>query len=134
MLARLRAARGDEHGVELVEYAFTLLILLTVVLMIVEFGLIAFSYNTINDAAREACRWGVVGKRSDEQLANVEGHALFVTRAAGLRDAAVTTDAIKLGTDRLQVTVTYDMPMIPLLSDTAIIRLTARSTKRIELD
>ncbi len=130
MLARVRS----ERGVELVEFAFTCLILLTVLFAIIEFGLIAFSYDTISDAAREACRWGVVAKRSEEQLARVEAHALDVTHEAGLSDAAVSTDAIKLGTDRLQVTVTYDMPMIPLLSNRATIRLTARSTKRIELD
>lgn len=60
MLLRLRRNEGQE----LVEYAFVFLILMTLILGIIEFGVVIFTQNSMSNVAREGARWAVV-RRSD---------------------------------------------------------------------
>jgi Flp pilus assembly protein TadG len=48
-----------EHGATLVEYALVLLVFLTLILGIMEFGRVIFIYNTLANATREGARYGI---------------------------------------------------------------------------
>jgi hypothetical protein len=129
MLSWLRRERGQD----LLEYALVLPVLALLLFGIMEFALIFFSYNTINDAAREAARWGVIidaGAFRDH--VDIEDRAREVTDAAGLSGvipvATVDTDA-----KTVRVVVTYDMPLVTRIMGSPSVHLQAVSTKRIEV-
>ena len=62
-----------ERGQELVEFALVIPVVMMVIMAILEFGMLIFSYNTISNAAREGARYGSV----------------FPTDSAGIEDAAL---------------------------------------------
>jgi hypothetical protein len=126
-----------ERGQDLVEFALVLPLLLLVVLSVVEFALLFFSYNTINEAARYAARWGVVVEAGFYRTApDIEDKALEVTDAAGL--SGVDPDAtVDLTAKTVRVEVRYAMPLlnpIALVTGSPSIPLRAVSTKRIEVE
>ncbi len=55
--------RRDE-GQELVEYAIVFIVLMTLTLGIIEFGIVLFTQNSLSNAAREGARWAVVRRSS----------------------------------------------------------------------
>jgi Flp pilus assembly protein TadG len=58
---RLRQLRRKgEQGVGLVEYAFILIIFLTLILGISGFGQMLYVYHAVNNAAKEGTRWAAV--------------------------------------------------------------------------
>lgn len=66
-----------ESGQELVEYAMILPLLLLLLLGIIEFSIIIFSYDTIANAAREGARVAIIPAASDaEVMAAVLSRAL----------------------------------------------------------
>jgi hypothetical protein len=88
---RLRCAtkRSAERGTTLVEQALVLVLFLTVVFAIIDFGRALYTYHFVSNAAREATRWASVrgnacnapdcpAKPSDVQtyVANVSGLGL----------------------------------------------------------
>ena len=50
----------DDRGQELVEYAIVFIVLMTLVLGVIEFGIIVFTQNSLSNAAREGARFAVV--------------------------------------------------------------------------
>ena len=56
MFAQLKRNEGQE----LVEYAFVFIMLMTLILGIIEFGVIVFTQNSMSNVAREGARWAVV--------------------------------------------------------------------------
>lgn len=56
---RLRASRG-EQGSSLVETAFSMIILLTVIFGVIEICLAVYSYHFLSEAAREGTRYAIV--------------------------------------------------------------------------
>jgi len=58
--AGLRPAVRDEAGATLVETAFSLVVLLTLLFGIMQFGLVLYSYHFISEAAREGTRYAIV--------------------------------------------------------------------------
>lgn len=55
------AMRGDNRGAALVEFAIVVLLLLTLVFGIIEFGLLMKDYMVLNQAAREGARSASLG-------------------------------------------------------------------------
>ncbi|MDC8758020.1 TadE/TadG family type IV pilus assembly protein [Janthinobacterium fluminis] len=58
-------AQRRRRGSYLVEFSLVLTLLLVIVFGIVNFGLAAWSYNTLSEAAREGARYGSVLGNSD---------------------------------------------------------------------
>ncbi len=99
MLARLRR----EHGQDLVEYAVILPILLLLLLGIVEFSMIVFSYNTIGDAAR-----GGRAIRRDPPYDTTGVDAAARRLTTGLNPAWLTVSRTLPGGNLIRVEVTYN--------------------------
>ena len=59
-LKRLGALARDEDGQNLVEFALLLPVLLYILMGIIQFGFIFAAYLTLNNAVREAARWGSI--------------------------------------------------------------------------
>src|SRR5262249_53550139 len=63
--ARLRSnPRGAQRGSSLVEQAVVLVILLTILFAIIDFGRALYTYHFVSNAAREATRWASVRSSS----------------------------------------------------------------------
>jgi Flp pilus assembly protein TadG len=58
--ARRQLRRKGEHGSSLVEYAFILIIFLTLIFGISGFGHMLYVYHAVNNAAKEGTRWAAV--------------------------------------------------------------------------
>ena len=127
MLARLRR----EHGQDLVEYAIILPILLLLLLGILEFAMIVFSYNTIGDAAREGARYGVI---HPTDTAGIDTAARRLT--TGLNPAWLTINRSLPGGNFVRVEVTYDAHLVTGLIAGVLgqptMRLRAVATMQIE--
>jgi Flp pilus assembly protein TadG len=92
-LRRNDAKRRPERGATLVEQALVLVLFLTVVFAIIDFGRALYTYHFVSNAAREATRWASVrgtactapdcpAKPGDVQtyVANVSGLGLDPTK------------------------------------------------------
>jgi Flp pilus assembly protein TadG len=66
-----RLTRHCQHGQSLVEFALILLPLIVLLVGIVDVGRGIYAYNTVNNAAREAARLGIV----DQAVADIEAEA-----------------------------------------------------------
>jgi Flp pilus assembly protein TadG len=121
-----------ERGQELVEYALIVSLLCLVIFSIAQSALVILSYNTIDDAARQGARLGVIGDNADRPD-DIRAAVWEVTDVAGLDRANLTVDPIKQG-NTIQVTVTYDMPLVIQIFSSPRITLRAVSTKVIELE
>jgi hypothetical protein len=90
--------KRHERGQELVEYALVLPLLLLVVMGIIDFAIVVFSYNTIANAAREGVRYGIV---EPDDVAGIE---------STVRDRALALDQsgleVEVTRDDLTVAVT----------------------------
>jgi Flp pilus assembly protein TadG len=103
MLTRLRSRR--ESGQELVEYSILLPLFLVLVLAIIEFSIIIFSYDTIANAAREGARAGIIPDVTDAEVM-----AIVCDRALALN---LTEDNVTITRGELvRVEVTYDVQLL----------------------
>jgi Flp pilus assembly protein TadG len=59
-LRRVNAARRTQAGAALVEQALVLVLFLTVLFAIIDFGRALYTYHFVSNAAREATRWASV--------------------------------------------------------------------------
>ncbi len=121
MLDRLRYRR--DRGQDLVEYALVLPLLLLLLLGIMEFSIVIWSYNTIANAAREGARYGIIDP--DYGAINV----VVRERALLLNQAALQVFPIQTG-NTIRVEVTYDVNLITGLFPT--LHLYTSSTMQIE--
>jgi Flp pilus assembly protein TadG len=121
----------SQGGQELVEYALVFPMLMLLVLGIIEFGIIIFSYNTIANAAREGARYGIL---HETDLAGIETVAR--DRALGLDQTALQVTPTSSG-GTMQVEVIYEAhlltaPIIEAFGGDLTVPLRAVSTMRLE--
>ena len=110
MLERLRSHRT--RGQDLVEYALVLPVLMLMLLGIIEFSVIVWSYDTIASAAREGARYGIIHPEEATPGGKVE--ALVRARALGLPGALAVTPSED--GEAVEVEVTYDtVPLTPFV-------------------
>jgi Flp pilus assembly protein TadG len=57
---RVQRCLSDEVGQELVEFAFGASVVFLLIFGIMELSIVLFTYNSVAEAAREACRWACV--------------------------------------------------------------------------
>lgn len=94
-----------ESGQELVEYAMMLPLLLLLLVGIIEFSIIIFSYDTIANAAREGARVAIIPAASDaEVVAAVLDRALALNLTSG--EVTVTRGNV------VRVEVTHDVNLM----------------------
>jgi Flp pilus assembly protein TadG len=120
--------RRRQNGQDVVEFAVILPLLLIILLGIMEFGIIIFSYNTIASAAREGARVSVISDATEDDIVEA-----VINLAPGL---ALTRDNITItpgGANSTQVQVQYDLPLIsgPIieaLGGNPVVRLQSTAT------
>ena len=88
------------------EYALVLPLLMLLLLGIMEFAIIIFSYDTIANAAREGTRYGII---DPADTAGIE--AVARNRALGLNQATLQVTATQVD-NTIRVEVTYDVNLI----------------------
>ncbi len=101
--------RRGERGASLVEYAFVLLLFLSVTFGISAFGHALYVYHFLNNAAKEATRWASVNGSTCNSDSSCNGSGLIVQNTAPATAADVTTFVTNItptGIDPTQVTVT----------------------------
>jgi len=96
-----------ESGQELVEYALVFPLLFLLLFGLLEVGLIAFSYNTITNGAREGARYGII---YPDDAAGIEAavRSEFYTRM--ISETATITSSRE--GDWIRVEVTYPVTLI----------------------
>lgn len=109
----VKDAQRNEEGQSLVEMAFTLPVLLLLLIGLTEVANGLNSYMTVVDAGRDGARLGSKGSASDDQIKN-----LVVTEMDRLAadvdpagDITVERDVVP-GSSSIRVTVCYDHPLI----------------------
>lgn len=107
MLARLRGY-GD-RGQDLVEFALILPVLLLLLLGIMEFGIVIFTYDTIANAAREGARYGIIHHEPGDD-SDIEAATRRLT--TGLDPAALGIDIDLSDPNRIQVEIFYEYNLI----------------------
>jgi hypothetical protein len=111
----MRPGREHSSGQELVEYAIIFPVLMLLLLGIIEFGRIIYSYNAITNAAREGTRLAILPTKK-AQLANAVGLTPPVrcdsAAAANEIIARVCERAMALSRPDLYVTVSQPDPQI----------------------
>ncbi len=107
-----RSLGNDESGANAVEFALVILVLIPFILAILEFGIILFTYNNMEQAAREAARVLAVQEATllrAEAVANAQlgfsGLNFTITRCAP--DTAVTCQGV-------------DWPLLDPLKDVSV--------------
>jgi hypothetical protein len=141
--------RQRDSGQELVEYAIVFPVLMLMLLGIIEFGRIIYSYNAISNAAREGARYAVV-PASKLPLADAVGRPPRVpcTAAGNVIIQRVCDRAMALAwkdlyvtvsqpdTSTVQVEVEYEGEFLTNLILQAVsqggLRLQAAATMRLE--
>jgi Flp pilus assembly protein TadG len=141
---RLRRLVRSEKGAELIEFSFTLPLLLLIVLGIIEFGFVFREYEVVTNAAREGARIAILPSYgSDDVTARVEDYldkaGLDVDSADVTPGTATPTPIGGVCVSLVPVTVTYDhaVPFISGImsyfgSDVGTITLSATSSMRTE--
>lgn len=101
--------RFGESGQDLIEYALLLPLLLLLILGIINFAIVIFSYNTIGNAAREGARAGII---HDTSSAEIETAASQLT--TGLNGVQISTQGAPCTTagEAITVTVNYSPTLI----------------------
>ena len=103
-----------ESGQELVEYALVFPLLFLLLFGLLEVGLIAFSYNTITNGAREGARYGIFHLddegRIDEDGIKAAVCSEFYTRM--ISETATITSSRE--GDWIRVEVTYPVTLITI--------------------
>lgn len=72
---RTRAISTDVRGAALVEFAVVVLLLLTLVFGIIEFGLLMKDYLLLNHAAREGARFAALGSPTSGVITRIQSSA-----------------------------------------------------------
>jgi len=97
---------GKQRGSELLEYALVLPLLMVLVLGIMDFGLIFFSYETLESAVREGARVGVIDPVDQANIASaVRGQTICLDQS--LLNVAIAYP----GSNLIEVSATYDAPI-----------------------
>ena len=77
----MRGISTDNRGAALVEFAIVVLLLLTLVLGIIEFGLLMKDYLLLNHAAREGARSAALGSPTSAVISRVQSSSPTLSQA-----------------------------------------------------
>lgn len=103
----------SEHGVALVEFALVLPMVLLFLLGISDFGRAIYYKNTLENAAREGARCGIVAHSDKQTYWTTDGNAPSVYTStqpyAGTDTIVGATARLMAGLDPSQVTVTINL-------------------------
>ena len=124
----------NQKGQALVELAIILPILLMLVMGILQFGMMLNSYLTIENAAREGARAGIIGS-SDAEIQN-----LIISTSPSLNPKNLTvsitpTEINRKSGNTLTVKVTYNYDLIvPIISSlfNNMVVLNGQTSMRVE--
>jgi Flp pilus assembly protein TadG len=123
--------RWNERGQELVEFALVFPLLMLLVLGIIDFSVVVFSYNTIANAAREGVRYGIVNPDDEEGI-----EERVRDRALALNQATLEVE-VTVEDPTIQVTVRYEAslmtgPVIDAIGGSPTLPLETAAVMRIE--
>ncbi|MBU0493640.1 MAG: pilus assembly protein [Chloroflexi bacterium] len=126
----LRALRA-EHGIEMIEAAVTLPIIFMMLMTIIQFGWAIYAQQTVQEAARQGVRYGVVAQQYPGAVARAA--ALNFARNAGLGGASaqVLAPGGVAGSD-LRLVVTYPVPNLLTFMGLGPMHVTGEATGRME--
>ena len=124
--------KENQRGATAVEFAIVILLFLTIVFGIIEFGLLMYNQHIVTNAGREGARYGIVyrtdGNRIQEnQIRNKIGDWNQYIITFGDKHWDVTATPCVISGNFLEVTVVYDydflfLPFQRRLSSTTTMR------------
>ncbi|MCF6094190.1 pilus assembly protein [Microaerobacter geothermalis] len=109
----------EEKGQSLVEFALVLPVLLLLLLGIAEFGRIFYSYLVINQAARDAVRYGSVSATDVQMQQVIERETSDLEQENLTIQITPNTDLRQRG-EPVEVTINYNVPLLTPLFRTLI--------------
>jgi Flp pilus assembly protein TadG len=124
----------EEKGQSLVEMALLLPVLLLILVGIIDFGRVLYSYSHLHLATQETARLGGLGK-SDSEITQFAKDYIHIGDSSMLNVTITPNDVSRESGDYVTVTLEYPMElMTPLLSNIlpSPIQLQADSTIRVE--
>lgn len=135
----------DDRGQELVEYAIVFILLTTLILGIIEFGIIIFTQSSLSNAAREGARFAVVRPNQSYSVNPINNQACpganpivvrVCERLPGVANAGnVRVSVARISGPAVRVTVTYSYNPFFGLIDPFLpngLTLGSQSTMRLE--
>ena len=141
---RLRKARKAEKGQAMVELALVLPVLLLILLGIIEFGHIFYSYLVIQNATRDGARHGVVWDSGNNRyVTNPEVVTLVKDKTTVLQkhdtnltvNITPTTESTKATGNKFEVNINYNVPLFTPFWDNILpnpFPISAKTVMRIE--
>jgi Flp pilus assembly protein TadG len=139
IIRRVCSTLQNERGQDLLEVALGLPIMLTVLLGIMEFGLVTFTYNTVTNAAHEGARYGALHPVTTSGFCANPGAGIGETTChltSGLDSARVHySAAIVCSTMQVEVTYVYSFitgPVARIVGRDGTLTLRAVASMQIE--
>ena len=100
--------RSVRHGAVTVEFALVVPFLFLFIFCIIEFARLNMLRNTIENAAYEGARRGIIPGAT---AADVEAEALLVMKAVSVHNAQVDVSPATINSTTPEITVTVDVPL-----------------------
>ncbi len=107
---KLKKLLRQEKGQALVEFALVLPILLILVLGIVVFGQIFFSYQLIQNAARDGARYGTVGS-TDAEIMQIVQQKMSTLKQENITVTIQPTEGSRQRGEQIDVTIDYQVEL-----------------------
>lgn len=102
----------DEEGSNLVEFALILLVMMAMILGIIDFCRVAYSYHFVSEAAREATRWAAVNGSTCASDGSCNGTSPMNSGpASGTDIQTYVTNLTPPGIDSSKITTTPTWPV-----------------------
>lgn len=124
----------NQKGQALVEFAIILPVLLLLIMGIVQFGMLLGSYLTLENAAREAARAGIIGS-TDTEIQGVITSTSPNLDMGKLKVSITPSEATRVSGGTLTVKLTYNysltVPIISNLFNNEVV-LNSQTSMRIE--
>ncbi len=123
------------YGAALIEFGLVALALLTLMVGILQFGIVYFAVGAVNNGAREGTRYGSVHPDKTDATQPDSIQSIVKTRTNGIYPERLAVavnfpDGTALPNDRIKVTASYQLPsFLPFLKPFAISK---SSVMRIE--
>jgi Flp pilus assembly protein TadG len=108
-----RSNRRDERGAALVEYAFIMILFLTLLFGIAGFGHALYVYHALNHSAKEGARWASVNGHlcnDDNSCNGANGMNSNEASATDIQNHVLTTLAPSIDSTKATVTATFTAP------------------------
>lgn len=90
--------RRIQRGQATVEFALTILLLLTVIIGILEFGRLVWLYNTISNLSREIARYTIAVEHQREPTGNISTSGTILGDVVPIFDSGLDTQYLVAGT------------------------------------